>query len=111
MFAALTGPVSAASTSTSSAAAAAAAACQGGRFEDELHIMLSKALSHVSPVYKRIGIVGNLAMLRREAAAYAAASEGAGPGEPGGSLNGLMDGWFGWSGGGLVLLRSAGSIA
>jgi hypothetical protein len=36
-----------------------------------------------SPVYKRIGIVGNLAMLRREAAAYAAAAEGHGPGEPG----------------------------
>jgi hypothetical protein len=36
-----------------------------------------------SPVYKRIGIVGGLAMLRREAAAYAAAVEGCGPGEPG----------------------------
>lgn len=36
-----------------------------------------------SPVYKRIGIVGGVAMLRREASAYAAAAEGHGPGDIG----------------------------
>lgn len=47
------------------------AACVGGRLEDELHITLNKALSHSSPVYKRIGIVGGLAMLRQGAQQYA----------------------------------------
>ncbi|KAI8476445.1 MAG: Fanconi anaemia protein FancD2 nuclease-domain-containing protein [Monoraphidium minutum] len=75
MFAALTAPAAA-------AASGSASAQHGGRFEDELHITLTKALAHASPVYKRIGIVGGLAMLRREAAAYAAAAEGRGPGDP-----------------------------
>jgi hypothetical protein len=42
-------------------------------------------LSNRSPTYKRIGIIGNLAMLCREAAVYAAAVEGRGPGNPGAS--------------------------
>ncbi|KIZ01502.1 hypothetical protein MNEG_6459 [Monoraphidium neglectum] len=78
MFAALTAP----SAGGASGSSGSAGFCQGGRFEDELHITLTKALAHTSPVYKRIGIVGGLAMLRREAAAYAAAVEGCGPGEP-----------------------------
>lgn len=45
--------------------------------------LLTCVLNPCSPVYKRIGIVGNLAMLRREAAAYAAAAEERGPGDPG----------------------------
>jgi hypothetical protein len=134
MFAALTTPAA--------GGAGASATCQGGRFEDELHITLTKALAHTrcargtarsrcphgrhphcsqtpaleshylcfklrctlprspcrrSPVYKRIGIVGGLAMLRREAAAYAAAAEGRGPGEPGMPRCRLQGGgWLPW---------------
>ena len=37
-----------------------------GRLEDELAITLTKALSHTSPAYKRIGILGTLAVLRQQ---------------------------------------------
>ena len=36
-----------------------------------------------SPAYKRIGIIGGVALLRREAQAFAQASEGRAPGDPG----------------------------
>ncbi|GBF89136.1 hypothetical protein Rsub_01853 [Raphidocelis subcapitata] len=80
MFAALTAPAAAAAGGGGGSRAGGGG--EGGRFEDELHITLTKALAHTSPTYKRIGIIGNLAMLRREAAAYAAAAEGRGPGDP-----------------------------
>lgn len=54
----------------SSSAAAAAAAPGGSRLEDELVIMLNKALAQANPGYKRIGIMGMLALLQQEGATY-----------------------------------------
>jgi len=56
--------------SSSAAAAAAAAAPGGSRLEDELVITLNKALAQANPGYKRIGIMGMLALLQQEGATY-----------------------------------------
>jgi hypothetical protein len=46
-----------------------------GRLEDEVHITLTKALSQSNPGYKRIGIVGLLAIMRQLALAYPKAAQ------------------------------------
>lgn len=46
-----------------------------GRLEDEVYITLTKALSHANPAYKRIGIVGSLAIMRQLAIAYPKAAQ------------------------------------
>ncbi|WIA09029.1 hypothetical protein OEZ85_008443 [Tetradesmus obliquus] len=66
MFAALTAVQPAAASSSSSAAAAAG----GTQLQDELHITITKALSHSHPGYKRIGVVGSLALLGQAAAEH-----------------------------------------
>ncbi|KAF6266710.1 Fanconi anaemia protein FancD2 nuclease-domain-containing protein [Scenedesmus sp. NREL 46B-D3] len=65
MFAALTAVQPAAGSSSSSAAAAG-----GTRLQDELQITITKALSHSHPGYKRIGVVGSLALLKQQAAEH-----------------------------------------
>lgn len=47
-----------------------AAAAGGTRLQDELHITITKALSHSHPGYKRIGVVGSLALLGQAAAEH-----------------------------------------
>jgi hypothetical protein len=47
-----------------------AAAAGGTRLQDELQITITKALSHSHPGYKRIGVVGSLALLRQQAAEH-----------------------------------------
>eukprot|EP00878_Enallax_costatus_P024090 GHUV01025681.1.p1 GENE.GHUV01025681.1~~GHUV01025681.1.p1 ORF type:complete len:600 (+),score=218.23 GHUV01025681.1:550-2349(+) len=68
MFAALTAaqPAGAAGGSSSSSAVAVG----GTRLQDELVITLNKALAQNSAGYKRIGVVGNLALLQQSAADY-----------------------------------------
>lgn len=50
--------------------AAAASSSGGTRLQDELIITLNKALAQNSAGYKRIGVVGNLALLQQSAADY-----------------------------------------
>jgi hypothetical protein len=45
-------------------------AAGGSRLEDELVITINKAISQASPAYKRIGVIGSLALLRQAAADY-----------------------------------------
>jgi hypothetical protein len=45
-------------------------AAGGSRLEDELVITLNKALAQSNPGYKRIGIMGSLALLQQEGATY-----------------------------------------
>jgi hypothetical protein len=47
-----------------------AAAAGGTRLQDELQITITKALSHSHPGYKRIGVVGSLALLKQQAAEH-----------------------------------------
>jgi hypothetical protein len=42
----------------------------GGRLDDELHITINKAVAHSSASYKRIGIIGTMALLRQLGATY-----------------------------------------
>jgi hypothetical protein len=45
-------------------------AAGGSRLEDELVITLNKALAQANPGYKRIGIMGMLALLQQEGVTY-----------------------------------------
>lgn len=69
MFAALTAvqPVAAGAAHTSGTAGGASSA-GGTRLQDELSITLNKALAQNSAQYKRIGVVGTLALLQQSAA-------------------------------------------
>ena len=68
------GPAAGSSGGGSSSGSAMASASVG-RLEDEVHITLTKALSHSTPGYKRIGIVGSLAIMRQMAVAYPKAEQ------------------------------------
>lgn len=61
-----------------SSSAAAAAAPGGSRLQDELVITLNKALAQANPGYKRIGIMGMLALLQQEGATYELLSDAEG---------------------------------
>eukprot|EP00775_Hariotina_reticulata_P013726 gene13726-13848_t len=90
MFAALTAKQPGQqATAGEGASSSAGSAAGGSRLEDELVITLNKAIAQASPAYKRIGVIGNLALLRQAAADYELVSNAADQS----AARGLLDSW------------------